>query len=75
MNQTTLDDIATLKKVFDDLAEIQERADTLLISIVDRRERGAQAAISRDLGIKPQSLPRRITAARNRLAGQDQDTD
>jgi hypothetical protein len=68
MKQSTLDDLAELEKTLAELAEVQRRADILLLAVVDSRDRGSQAAVCRLLGIKPQSLRERIIAARKRIA-------
>jgi hypothetical protein len=51
-----------------ELEHWQEKSDVLILCIAESGDRGSQAALSRLLEIKPQSLPRRITAARNRIA-------
>lgn len=67
MKQSTMDDLDRLDTVLAKIAKEQEEADTLLLRIAESGDRGSKAELCRRLGIKPQSLPIRLTAARNRI--------
>jgi transcriptional regulator with PAS, ATPase and Fis domain len=68
VEKETQADLDQLAGVLARLTQVQQEADTLLIKIALSGNRGAQAAVCRLLGIKRQSLPDRLTAARNRIA-------
>ncbi|MFF3734058.1 hypothetical protein ACFYXM_28070 [Streptomyces sp. NPDC002476] len=68
MKQETQNKIDRLAGILGRLAEVQREADVLMIDIATNGPRGSQVALSRLLGIQPQSLPDRITAAKNRIA-------
>lgn len=63
--QSTLDDLASLERVLPEPADVRRRADVFLLAIVDSHDRDSQAAACRLLGIKAQSLEKRIIAAQD----------
>ncbi|MFI5749024.1 hypothetical protein ACIBBE_24530 [Streptomyces sp. NPDC051644] len=70
MEKDTQSKIDRLAGVLGRLAQTQREADELMVDIATNGGHGSQAALSRLLEIKPQSLDGRITAAKNRIASE-----